>query len=45
MTEPTSPSFAALLLSSHERLVGSPLADRSWASDTAAAQWLYEEAP
>ncbi|MFH7341078.1 MEKHLA domain-containing protein [Streptomyces sp. KHY 26] len=37
--------FAALLLDSHQRLVGSPLCPGTWADEAEAARWLYEEAP
>lgn len=37
--------FAALLLDSHLRLVGTPLCARRWPDAAAAAGWLYEEAP
>lgn len=39
------PSFAALMLDSHQRLVGKPLAPRPWTSDATAATWLYTQAP
>ncbi|WP_414170603.1 MEKHLA domain-containing protein [Streptoverticillium reticulum] len=39
------PSFAALMLDSHQRLVGKPLAPRPWASNATAATWLYAQAP
>lgn len=39
------PAFAALLLSSHLRLVGEPLCPARWDTDRAAARWLYDRAP
>ncbi|MFE0102850.1 MEKHLA domain-containing protein [Streptomyces sp. NPDC059009] len=44
-TSPQGPSFAALLLTSHQRLVGEPLTHHSWPSDTTAADWLHDQAP
>ncbi|MFF4836397.1 MEKHLA domain-containing protein [Streptomyces sp. NPDC001315] len=37
--------FAALLLSSHLRLVGEPLCPAAWETEHDAARWLYEQAP
>ncbi|MFB7502800.1 MULTISPECIES: MEKHLA domain-containing protein [Streptomyces] len=39
------PAFAALLLSSHLRLVGEPLCPARWETERDAARWLYERAP
>jgi PAS domain S-box-containing protein len=36
--------FAALLLDSHLRIVGTPLCARRWADGHDAADWLYEKA-
>ncbi|GGM25012.1 MEKHLA domain-containing protein [Streptomyces fumigatiscleroticus] len=41
----TDPAFAALLLSSHLRLVGRPLWPAHWVTGQQAARWLYEQAP
>lgn len=39
------PAFAALLFSSHLRLVGEPLGPAEWETGQDAARWLYEWAP
>ncbi|WP_089105397.1 MEKHLA domain-containing protein [Streptomyces hyaluromycini] len=40
-----SPAFAQLLLSSHERLTGTPLCPTAFQDAGEAARWLYGDAP
>jgi PAS domain S-box-containing protein len=42
---PRDPGFAALLLDSHLRVVGTGLCPRAWSDDAGAAAWLQDQAP